>query len=85
MPEMYPSPRPSDKQVKAMKCLCNEYHIPLPEIAKMTQGQVGKWIRETKERYEQKNRILAQISITQVITTYTDGRISIDTTKERLK
>lgn len=81
----YPSPRPTDKQVRAMKAICNEYSLPLPNIAQMTQGEVGKWIRQTKEKYEHKNHIIAQISITQVITTYADGRVSVDTNKERIR
>lgn len=79
----YPSPRPTENQVVAAKCICNDYSIPLPEIEYMTKNQLGKWIREQREKHD--NKIIAQISITQVITTYSDGRVSIDTDKRRLK
>lgn len=82
---MYPTPSPTDAQIIACKAICNEYNLPLPDIANMTKNQLGKWIRLTKEKYETKDKIIAQIKITQVITTYADGRVSVDTDKVRLK
>lgn len=38
----YPSPRPTENQVVAAKCICNDYSIPLPEIEYMTKNQLGK-------------------------------------------
>jgi len=81
----YPSPRPTENQVNGIKYFCRDTSTPLPELEYMTKGEAGKWLREHREKHHNSNKVVAQISITQVITTYANGTMSIESSSTKLK
>jgi hypothetical protein len=65
---------PTVNQTQLLRNLCQKYNEPYPEVAFMSSGSVGKYIRKIQEKYN-----LLKKKIVTVITVYSDGSTKIET------
>jgi len=67
---------PTNNQIQLLRNLCQTYKEPYPEVNFMSSGAVGKYIRSIQEKHN-----LLKKKIVNVITTYSDGSIKVETYK----